>query len=101
MVSLHSILALGGVPLAAAATEPPETMPPTMRAAVLMALLGIALVGLLLVAAILLGGNWVRRQGRHRRGTAVPPDRTPLLHEGSRSKSLHDRLAIDEEAPEP
>lgn len=55
-------------------------LPPTTRAAALMAIVGIALVGLLLVAIILLGGNWVRRQGRHRRGSAVPPDRAPLAH---------------------
>jgi hypothetical protein len=64
--------------LAAAATEAADKLSPTMRAAVLMALLGIALVGLLLVAVILLGGSWVRRQGKHRRGSAVPPDRAPL-----------------------
>jgi hypothetical protein len=43
-----------------------------------MALLGIAIVGLLFVVMILLGGHWVRRQGRTRRGPVVPPDRTPL-----------------------
>ena len=48
-------------------TEPTRTM-------ALMALLAIALLGMLLVVFILLGGHWVRRQGTHRRGPAVPPD---------------------------
>ncbi|WP_152097765.1 hypothetical protein [Lacipirellula parvula] len=43
-----------------------------------MALLGIALLGMLLVVVILLGGNWVRKQGKFRRGPSVPPDRLPL-----------------------
>lgn len=68
-----------------------------MRAAVLMALLGIALVGLLLVAVVLLGGSWVRRQGKHRRAAAVPPDRAPL----SRGAGHGGALAADEEAEEP
>jgi hypothetical protein len=60
-----------------AAAAPPQLPPPT-RAAAMMALVGIALVGMLLVAVILLGGNWVRRQGRHRRKSVVPPDRAPI-----------------------
>ena len=51
---------------------------PPASAAVLMALLGIALLGLFLIVVVLLGGNWVRKQGTHRRGPSVPPDRTPL-----------------------
>lgn len=57
-----------------------DRLPPPTRAAVLMALLGIALVGMLLVVVILLGGHWVRRQGSFRRGSAVPPDRRPIVH---------------------
>jgi hypothetical protein len=54
-------------------------LPPPTKAAAMMALLGIALLGMLLVVVVLLGGHWVRRQGAHRRGTAVPRDRRPLL----------------------
>ena len=57
-----------------AQAEPAKEMPPTTRAIAMMALLGIALLGMLLVVIILLGGHWVRRQGYHRRGPAVPPD---------------------------
>jgi|GEM_PF-3806628 len=56
-----------------------EELPPPTRAAILMALLGILLLGLFLVATILLGGNWVRKLGKYRRGPSVPPD-TPPLH---------------------
>lgn len=62
--------------LAEAAT--PEKLSPPASAAVLMALLGIALLGMLLVVVILLGGNWVRKQGKYHRGPSVPPDRLPL-----------------------
>lgn len=55
-----------------------QKLPPPTRAAVIMALLGIALAGMLIVVIILLGGHWVRRQGIHRRGPAVPPDRLPM-----------------------
>ena len=67
---------IGGLPLLVAAAG--EKLPPPTRAAVFMALLGIALLGLLIIVMILLGGHWVRRQGRFRRGPAVPPDRLPL-----------------------
>jgi hypothetical protein len=55
-----------------------EPLPPPTRAAILMALLGFLLVGLFLVVIILLGGNWVRKLGKHRRGPSVPPDVAPL-----------------------
>lgn len=70
---------VGSVPfltLAQAAT--PEKLSPPASAAVLMALLGIALLGMLLVVVILLGGHWVRKQGKYHRGPSVPPDRLPL-----------------------
>jgi hypothetical protein len=56
-----------------------DKLPPPTRAAAMMALLGIALLGMLLVVVILLGGHWVRRQGRFRRGPSVPPDRRPVV----------------------
>jgi len=56
-----------------------DKLPPPTRAAALMALLGIALLGMLIVVVILLGGHWARRQGSHRRGPSVPPDRRPLV----------------------
>ena len=55
-----------------------DKLPPPTKAAAQMALIGIALVGLLFVVMILLGGHWVRRQGRPRRGPIVPPDRAPI-----------------------
>ncbi|HYO26421.1 MAG TPA: hypothetical protein VEQ85_15880 [Lacipirellulaceae bacterium] len=60
------------------AAASPQRLPPTTKAAAQMALIGIALVGLLLVVIVLLGGHWVRRQGKSRRGQAVPADRAPL-----------------------
>jgi hypothetical protein len=65
-----------------------EQLPPPTRAAVLMALLGIALLGMFLVVIILLGGHWVRRQGKYRRSPAVPPDRPPIAAPPSGSPSL-------------
>lgn len=62
--------------------EAAKELPPTTRAAAMMAILAIALVGLLFVVVILLGGHWVRRQGRVRRGPTVPPDRAPLSSRG-------------------
>lgn len=67
----------------AAAGGAGEKLPPPTKAAALMALLGIALLGMLLIVVILLGGNWVRRQGSYRRGTAVPPDRRPIVRDDS------------------
>jgi len=99
VVLLSTVTGRGGQ-LAAAATDAADKLSPTMRAAVLMALLGIALVGLLLVAVILLGGSWVRRQGKHRRGAAVPPDRTPLSHSVGRGESFESRPAVRDEADE-
>jgi hypothetical protein len=55
-----------------------EKLPPPTWAAILMALLGILLVGLFLVVIILLGGNWVRKLGKHRRRPSVPSDVAPL-----------------------
>lgn len=72
---MHSLLA--------AAKEIPE---PT-RAVLYMALLGIALLGLFLIVFILLGGNWVRRLGSHRRGPSVPPDREPLRRTADKRQS--------------
>jgi hypothetical protein len=68
--------------LALAEAAPPQKLSPPASAAVLMALLGIALLGMLLVVIILLGGNWVRKQGKYRRGPSVPPDRLPLRRDG-------------------
>jgi len=64
--------------LALAEASPAEKLSPPTRAAMFMAIVGIALVGMFFIVAILLGGHWVRRQGSHRRSTAVPPDRTPI-----------------------
>lgn len=62
---------------AQAANDEPQLDPATRTAALLL-LVGIGLVGVLFTAAVLLGGSWVRRQGRHRRAAAVPPDRAPI-----------------------
>lgn len=75
-VTACSCLALAEAP------APPQKLSPPASAAVLMALLGIALLGMLLVVIILLGGNWVRKQGKHQRGPSVPPDRLPLRRGG-------------------
>ena len=77
MVTISRQLATFALPVVWAQAGAQKLPPPT-RAAVIMALLGIVLVGLLIVAIILLGGHWVRRQGVHRRGRSVPPDRQPL-----------------------
>jgi hypothetical protein len=91
-------------------------LPPPTKAAAMMALLGIALLGMLLVVVVLLGGHWVRRQGAHRRGTAVPPDRRPLIRsdapgpapqaahadgESQADDAVHDRRANDGETMTP
>ena len=83
MVTCSSIVA-ARLPLwLAAASGAGDKLPPPTKAAALMALLGIALLGMLLIVVILLGGNWVRRQGNYRRGTAVPPDRRPIFRDDS------------------
>jgi hypothetical protein len=73
---------LNSTPLAYVAllaeAAPGDKLSPPASAAVLMALLGIALLGLFLIVVVLLGGNWVRKQGSHRRGPSVPPDRAPI-----------------------
>ena len=51
-----------------------RTVPEPTRTILLMALLGIALLGVLLILTTLLGGHWVRKLGRFRRGPAVPRD---------------------------
>jgi len=63
---------------AAADAQPIEKLPPPTRVAVIMVLLGLVILGLFIVVAILLGGHWVRRLGKHRRGPSVPPDVAPL-----------------------
>jgi hypothetical protein len=74
-----------------------EKLPPPTRAAVLMALIGIALLGMLLVVIILLGGHWTRRQGSFRRGSAVPPDRRPIVG-GPRNEHAAKDLDADGDA---
>lgn len=74
----HQTLVMGGYLVFAAGTQPLEELPPPTHAAILMTLLGILLLGLFLVVAILLGGNWVRKLGKHHRGPSVPPDVAPL-----------------------
>lgn len=69
---------LSAAPALAEAAAPVEKLPPPTRAALFMALVGIALIGMFFIVAILLGGHWVRRQGSHRRGPSVPPDRLPI-----------------------
>jgi hypothetical protein len=76
--------------LLAAVAKPGEKLPPPTKAAAQMALLGIALVGLLFVVMILLGGHWVRRQGRPRRGPVVPPDRAPIKTNPPQQQGEHD-----------
>ena len=78
----HQGLAMGGFLMVAIETQPLEKLPPPTRAALLMTLLGILLLGLFLVAAILLGGHWVRKLGKYRRGPSVPPDVAPLRPHG-------------------
>ncbi len=51
-----------------------QKVPEPTRTIILMALLGILLVGMLLIVGTMLGGHWVRRQGRARRGPVVPTD---------------------------
>jgi hypothetical protein len=67
-----------------------DKLPPPTKAAAQMALIGIALVGLLFVAMILLGGHWVRRQGRMRRGPVVPSDRAPIKATPPQRHDEHD-----------
>ncbi len=87
MVSEALLQLLANVaPLLAEAAGAKELPPPT-QAAVQMALIAIGLVGLLLVVMILLGGHWVRRQGSHRRGPSVPPDRAPIRKSKSGGRS--------------
>jgi ribose/xylose/arabinose/galactoside ABC-type transport system permease subunit len=76
--------------LLAQAAEGAKRLPPPTKAAAQMALLGIALVGLMFVVMILLGGHWVRRQGTHRRGPVVPPDREPLVKDLPEAHELDD-----------
>ena len=93
-----SALGLGPIVLRAAVLG--ETadgkLPPPAKAAAMMALLGIALLGMLLVVVVLLGGHWVRRQGAHRRGRAVPPDRRPLFNSDA-GTSVADAAYADDE----
>ena len=79
----HQGLAMGGFLMVAIETQPLEKLPPPTRAALLMTLLGILLLGLFLVTAILLGGHWVRKLGKYRRGPSVPPDVAPLRPHGN------------------
>jgi hypothetical protein len=88
VVALLSTATNDGGRLVDAATDAADKLSPAMRAAVLIVLAGIVLIGLLLVAAILLGGSWVRRQGKHRRAPAVPPDRAPLPRSVDRGDSF-------------
>jgi hypothetical protein len=76
--------------LLAAVANGAERLPPPTKAAAQMALIGIALVGLLFVVAILLGGHWVRRQGRPPRGPVVPPDRAPIKANSPQRHDEHD-----------
>jgi hypothetical protein len=76
--------------LLAEAANSGEKLPPPTKAAAQMALIGIALVGLLFIVMILLGGHWVRRQGRPRRGPIVPPDRAPIKANSPRRHDEHD-----------
>jgi len=71
-------------------------LPEPTRAAAMMALLGIALLGMLLVVVILLGGHWVRRQGSHRRGRSVPPDRRPLVVAAPADQPIEESKAMGE-----
>lgn len=77
-------------PLLAELAQGGDKLPPPTKAAAQMALIGIALVGLLFVVMVLLGGHWVRRQGRLRRGPTVPPDRAPIKTNPSRRRDEHD-----------
>jgi hypothetical protein len=82
-------------PLLAEVANGGEKLPPPTKAAAQMALIGIALVGLLFVVMILLGGHWVRRQGRPRRGPVVPPDRAPIKANPPQRPNDHDDDAPD------
>lgn len=84
MVTSAAICCAGRGALLLAEIAGDEKLPPPTKAAAQMALIGIALVGLLFVVMILLGGHWVRRQGRPRRGPVVPPDRAPIKPNASR-----------------
>jgi hypothetical protein len=74
-------------------------LPPPTKAAAMMALLGIALLGMLLIVVVLLGGHWVRRQGGHRRGPSVPPDRRPLTRNAVEPLQPDGEADIDEQPP--
>ena len=73
-----------------------KKLPPPQQAMVLMALLGILLVGMFLIVAVLLGGHWVRRLGKHRRGPAVPPDRAPLVKNFPPARDVRETVAEGE-----
>jgi len=45
-----------------------ERLDPPRRAAVLMAILGLVILGITLVACVMIGGRWVRRMARDKRG---------------------------------
>jgi hypothetical protein len=97
-----SALGLGPMVLRAAimAEAAGGKLPPPTKAAAMMALLGIALLGMLLVVVVLLGGHWVRRQGAHRRGTSVPPDRRPLLRNDAEAQAADAAQVDDEQKPD-
>jgi hypothetical protein len=91
MVTLAQFAARWDGPwLLAQAADGAQRLPPPTKAAAQMALLGIALVGLMFVVMILLGGHWVRRQGTHRRGPVVPPDRAPIASDSPPRHDQHD-----------
>ena len=84
-----------------AVSEPANNLPPPTRAVAMMALLGILLVGLFLVVAILLGGHWVRRLGKHRRGPSVPPDVAPVCQDSKADTTDDSQLAQSTHASDP
>jgi hypothetical protein len=87
---------MGGCLVIAIEMQPLEKLPPPTRTIILMSLLGILLLGLFIVVAILLGGNWVRKLGKHRRGPSVPLDVVPLRPRIDREtqRSATDRLPV-------
>jgi hypothetical protein len=70
MVTRSVLMSLPSV--AQTTAEPAQTLlqrlDPYRSTAIVMALLGIVILGIFLVTMVMLGGHWVRRHARHRKG---------------------------------
>ena len=77
------------IELIAEQATPTKLLTEPTRTITLMALLGIALLGMLMIVSTMLGGHWVRRLGKHRRGPSVPLDVRPL----SKSQTISPKIS--------